>query len=160
MELIHCSSFCIPQNKAVLWQCLGLLLFMQQTKRIHPICQLILQFFHSSREANKVAFVLSSTGDRNTRIGQGLRLRSSFVRLFLPLLIAAVASHVLKPWLQLQGHSWASTASCCSACGFQTTYCSVQSSSQTALQFCIPCFSRDMTESSCLHKGSQEGKGN
>lgn len=50
--------------------------------------------FHSSREANKVAFVLSSRGARNTRIGQGLRLRSSFVRLLLPLLIAAITGHV------------------------------------------------------------------
>lgn len=38
VELIHCSSFCIPQNEVAFWQCLGLLLFMQQTKRIHPIC--------------------------------------------------------------------------------------------------------------------------
>lgn len=34
-ELIHCCSFCLPQNETVLWQCLGLLLFMQQVKRIH-----------------------------------------------------------------------------------------------------------------------------
>lgn len=114
-----------------------------------PVEQSILQFFHSSREANKIAFVVSSRGDRNTRIGQGLRLRPSFFRLLLPLLIAAVAGHVLKPWLQLQSHSWDSTASCCSACGFQATHCPVQSSSQTALQFCIPCFHRDTTESSC-----------
>lgn len=67
-----------------------------------PVVQLILQFFHSSREANKVTFVPSSRGDRNTRIGQGLRLRSSFVRLLLPLLIAAIAGHVLKAWLQLE----------------------------------------------------------
>lgn len=61
-----------------------------------PVVQLILWFFHRLREANKVAFVLSSRGDRNTRIGQGLRLRSSFVRLLLPLLIVAITGHVLN----------------------------------------------------------------
>lgn len=62
-----------------------------------PVVQLILCFFHSSREANKIAFVLSPRGDRNTRLGQGLRLRSSFVRLPLPLVTAAVTGHVLNP---------------------------------------------------------------
>lgn len=61
-----------------------------------PVVQLILCFFHSLREANKVAFVLLSRGDRNTRTGQGLRLRPSFVRLLLPLLTAAITGHVLN----------------------------------------------------------------
>lgn len=111
-----------------------------------PVVQLILWFFHRLREANKVAFVLSSRGDRNTRIGQGLRLRSSFVRLLLPLLIVAITGHVLNAGSRAIAGLLLPAAA--RLVVFKPHTALVQSSSQTVLQFCIPCFNRDMTESS------------
>lgn len=116
---------------------------------------IVIVIYNSFREANEVAFLLSTRGDRDASTGWGLRLTPQFRTL-------SPSAHTLlntsKPSQQPKRQLGSYHQLLLSSWLYNHTACAKQPS-HTTLPLCIPCFNRASTDSSWWHEGNEEGRG-